>query len=282
LSWIDVTRLPLDQDLSALSRYLNERGLVHRISESRGEQVVAVQDPEAVEPLQRLIEEFLRGDVVLPGPHPAAQERHSNTLSPWMTPVTLVLIALSVVGCLLVEMEAGRRWLPWFTFQGFGRYEFVPISEGILAGEIWRLVTPAFLHFGFFHLLFNSLWMWDLGRRLELGLGRWHYLAFVLVTAAAANISQYWWTGSAMFGGMSGVVFALVGFVWIRQRYDANPIYAVPRALIAFMLVWMLLCMTGLIDYFIGGSVANAAHLGGLIAGMVWAFASVKIARANR
>lgn len=272
MNWIEVRRLPLDQNLSALSRFLQARGLHHRITEERGEQVVAVQDPAAVEPLGRMIDEFLGGGIELPEEAPVATTARSDTIQPWETPMTLLFIILSVIGCLVVETAAGREWLPWFTFQSFSRYEFVPISEGIFAGEIWRLVTPAFLHFGFFHLLFNSLWLWDLGRRLEFGLGRWHYVAFVLGTAAASNVSQYMWSGSAMFGGMSGVVFALVGFIWVRQRFDKHPLYAVPKAIIGFMLVWLVVCMTGLVDYFIGGSVANAAHVGGLVAGMLWAY----------
>lgn len=271
MNWIEVQRLPLDQNLSALSRFLLSRGLPHRITEERGEQVVYVQDPSAVEPLRRMIAEFLSGSIELPAEAPAAVPQ-SDTLQPWDTPITLLFIVCSVIGCLVVETDIGRQWLSWFTFQSFGRYEFIPVSEGILAGEIWRLVTPAFLHFGFFHLLFNSLWLWDLGRRLELGLGRWHYVAFVLGTAAASNVSQYLWSGPAMFGGMSGVVFALVGFVAVRQRYDQHPLYAVPKAIIGFMLVWLVVCMTGLVDYFIGGSVANAAHVGGLVAGILWAY----------
>lgn len=269
MTWIPVKRLPLDQDLSRLARFLRERGLEHRITEEQGEQLVAVRDPAAVEPLAQLIDDFLAGSVELPehAPPPPAP---ATTLSPWHTPVTLTLIALSVVGCLLVETEVGQQWAPWFTFQGFGLYDFVPLSEGILAGEIWRLVTPAFLHFGFFHLLFNSLWMWDLGRRAELGLGMGHYLVFFVVTAIASNLAQYLWGGPSLFGGMSGVVYALVGFIWLRQRFDANPLYAVHKAIIAFMLFWLVLCMSGVVDYFIAGSVANAAHIGGLVAGMIW------------
>lgn len=272
MNWIEVRRLPLDQNLAALSRFLHSRGLQHRITEERGEQVVAVQDPAAVEPLGRMIDEFLGGGIELPEEAPVVNAARSDTVQPWETPMTLLFIILSVIGCLVVETAAGREWLPWFTFQSFNRYEIVPISEGIFAGEIWRLVTPAFLHFGFFHLLFNSLWLWDLGRRLEFGLGRWHYVAFVLGTAVASNVTQYLWSGSAMFGGMSGVVFALVGFIWVRQRFDKHPLYAVPKAIIGFMLVWLVVCMTGLVDYFIGVSVANAAHVGGLVAGMLWAF----------
>lgn len=266
MNWIVVTRLPLEKDLAPLSRFLRARGLEHRITEEREEQVIAVRDPSVVEPLARMIDEFLAGQIELPAGESASPV--SSGLSPWLTPVTLMLIGLSAIGYLLVRGE--HVWLSLFTFQGFGRYDFEPLSEGIFAGQIWRLLTPAFLHFGFFHLLFNSLWMWDLGRRLELGLGWKHYLLFVLFSAVTANLAQYIWGGPALFGGMSGVVYALVGFIWLRQRFDSSSVFAVPKSIIGFMLVWLVLCMTGAVDYFIAGSVANAAHAGGLVAGMIW------------
>lgn len=277
MTWIPVKRLPLDCDLSRLSRFLRERGLEHRIVEEQGEQLVLVRDPAAVAPLSALIDDYLKGVVDLPAEAPvlAEQQQQQQGLSPRQTPVTLVIIGLSVLGCLAVETEAGRVWLPWLTFQGFDGYAFQPLSKGIFAGEIWRLVTPAFLHFGFFHLLFNGLWLWDLGRRLELGLGPLRYAAFILITAVVSNLAQFLWSGTALFGGMSGVVYALVGFIWMRQRVAPHPLYAVPKALIGFMLFWLVLCMTGAVDYFIAGSVANAAHLGGLVAGMLWGLVKV-------
>lgn len=273
MSWITVKRLPLEKNLAPLSEYLRARGLAHRITEEAGEQVIAVADSDAVQPLADLIDAYLQGNIQLPEqknqPAPAAVG-----LSPFATPITLAIIALAVLGCLVVETDMGRAYLSWFTFQGFDNYRFIPVSEGILAGEYWRLVTPAFLHFGFFHLLFNSLWVWDFGRRLELGLGKVHYISFFIITAAASNIAQYWWSGASLFGGLSGVVFALVGFMWMRQQFDDNPLFKVPRPIIYFMLSWLLLCMTGLVEFLIGSGIANAAHVGGLLAGMLWGIVS--------
>ncbi len=271
MTWITVTRLPLDQDLAPLSRFLRGRGLEHRISEDNGEQRIEVRDPSAVEPLKELIGEYLAGRVQLPEDAPSSVPSNPG-LSPWATPATLLLIGLSVLGWLVVATSTGNRFLPALTFLPFDitSMRFAPQDQGILAGEFWRLLTPAFLHFSLLHLIFNGLWLWEFGRRLELGLGRWHYLSFIVGTAVAANVAQHLWAGPALFGGMSGVVYALVGFIAVRQRLAPHPLYEVPRGILIFMLVWLLLCMSGIVDYFIAGSVANAAHVGGLIAGVIW------------
>jgi GlpG protein len=185
-------------------------------------------------------------------------------------PVVVCLIILSGLGALVT----GTALSHYFTFQDYSDAQFVPWAESFSNGEIWRLLTPAFLHSGIIHFLFNSLWMWELGRRLEFFMGRWHFLLFFVVTAIAANIAQYLWSGSVRFGGMSGVVYALVGFIAVRQRFASHPLVAVPPALIGFMLFFLVLGMTGAVDYFISGSVANAAHVGGLVAGAIYAFAT--------
>lgn len=128
-------------------------------------------------------------------------------------------------------------------------------------GEFWRLLTPAFLHFGFLHIFFNLSWVYFLGCMIEgrCGTGK---LAFLVVTiGVGSNLAQYA-TGTANFGGMSGVVYGLTGYVWLRGRYDpASGLYIDSRAL-AMSLVWLVLCFTGLL-----GPVANGTHVAGLILG---------------
>lgn len=281
MNWTAVRYFPLDQNLSALSDYLRERGLQHRITEENGQQCLAVVDESVVPALQEFLNQYVAGQVDLPRGEAVvardyrfSQPESNLVVQAKQAPLVVGLIALSFLGALLVETRLGNIWLHFFTFQDYVNSRFVPLSESLARGEIWRLLTPAFLHFGIFHVLFNSLWMWDLGRRLEFFLGRWHFLLFFIITAVAANIAQYIWSGSANFGGMSGVVYALVGFIAVRQRLAPDPAVMVPRALIGFMLFWLVLCMSGVVDYFIAGSVANAAHLGGLIAGGLYALAT--------
>lgn len=278
MNWTAVRYFPLDQNLSELSHYLRERGLQHRITEENGQQCLAVVDESVVPALQEFLNQYAAGQVNLqqvenatPNHHRFSQPESNLLEQAKQVPVVVGLIVLSFLGALLVETQVGNIWVHYFTFQDFVDSRFIPLSESLARGEIWRLLTPAFLHFGIFHVLFNSLWVWDLGRRLEFFLGRWHFLSFFIITGVAANIAQFVWSGSANFGGMSGVVYALVGFIAVRQRVAPHPAVAVPRALIGFMLLWLVLCMSGVVDYFISGSVANAAHLGGLIAGALYA-----------
>lgn len=276
MNWIAVKYFPLEQDLSVLSNHLRERGLQHRIAEENGQQCLAVLDASVVPALQEFLDQYAQGQVDLRSatttPPTAVPDAPTLIEQAAQAPVVICLIILSALGALLIETAAGNAWLHYFTFQDFVGARYIPLGESLGRGEIWRLLTPAFLHFGIFHVLFNSLWMWDLGRRLEFFLGRWHFLLFFAVTAVASNVAQYFWSGSANFGGMSGVVYALVGFIAVRQRLAPHPLVAVPTALIGFMLFWLVLCMTGAVDYFISGSVANAAHVGGLVAGCVYAF----------
>ncbi len=259
-----------------LSGYLRERGLQHRIAEENGQQCLAVLDATVVPALQEFLDQYAQGQVdlhsAITATPPVVSEVPAIIEQAAQVPVVICLIIFSAVGALLIETAAGNAWLHYVTFQDFTGNTYIPLSDSLARGEIWRLLTPAFLHFGIFHVLFNSLWMWDLGRRLEFFLGRWYFLLFFVITAVASNVAQYLWSGSANFGGMSGVVYALVGFIAVRQRTVPHPLITVPPALIGFMLFWLVLCMTGVVDYFIAGSVANAAHVGGLIAGAVYAF----------
>lgn len=276
MNWIPVKQLPLERDLTELSRYLHQQGVIHRITDERHYQQISVQDPALVEPLKVLTERWLAGELELPEETRSAPAGQTGPRvpGPGQFPATLALLVLSAFGALMGMEILGASWLPWLTFQPIdithSGVDFLPWGEAMQSGEIWRLVTPAFLHFGAFHILFNALWLWELGRRLEALLGWKHYLLFVVLTAIAANATQFA-GGPSLFGGMSGVVYALIGYIWMRQKFDPHPLLAVPPGIIGFMLVWLIVCLTGLVDQFMDGSVANGAHVGGLMAGMAWA-----------
>lgn len=275
MNWIPVKYFSLDQDLRELADYLRSRGLHHRITEENGQQCLWVQDEAVVPALNEFLAQYTQGSIKLDA---SQLKPTASYLTPplaqqaMQVPVVIALIILSGLGAFLVESNSD--FIRWFTFQDFATTGNTPLTDSLASGEVWRLLTPIFLHFGIFHVLFNSLWLWDLGRRMEYLMGPWQFLIFVVITGIVSNVVQYWWSESSAFGGMSGVVYALVGFIAIRQRIAPHPLMAVSSALIGFMLFWLVLCMTGVIDYFISGSVANAAHTGGLVAGVVYALAT--------
>ena len=92
-------------------------------------------------------------------------------------------------------------------------------------------------------------------------------LLLVLVIAMVSNISQYYATGPSLFGGMSGVVFGLLGFSWVAPLLQPTWRIQPPAAVMIFMVGWLLLCLFGIVEVLGFGAIANGAHLGGLISG---------------
>ena len=182
--------------------------------------------------------------------------------------LTAALIGVSVLVTLISafgDAAGPRGWLSITRYlyeDGFIRWR--PGLSEIQRGEIWRLFTPAFIHFGILHLLFNMLWLKDLGSRIEHLQGRGRLLALVLVIAALSNLVQYR-MGGPSFGGMSGVVYGLLGYVWLRGRLDPASGLHVDRQTMLFMVIWFFLCLFNIIPH-----VANAAHGAGFAVGLLW------------
>ncbi|HED15094.1 MAG TPA: rhomboid family intramembrane serine protease [Gammaproteobacteria bacterium] len=137
-------------------------------------------------------------------------------------------------------------------------------------GQWWRLLTPIFLHFGLLHLVFNMLWLWDLGDVLERVQGSRWLLLFVIFIGIASNLAQYVYAGP-LFGGMSGVVYGLLGYLWLRGYLDPHFPLRPNKSVVYLMLGWFVLAWTGLL-----GPIANMAHTIGLTGGGILALITVK------
>ncbi len=184
-------------------------------------------------------------------------------------PVTLGLIVISVVVAILSKVgDDVRPIMGLFITESAGNPLFSPALPEIMHGQVWRLVTPIFIHFGPLHILFNMLWLRDLGSMIEARQSSWLMAVLVLVIAVVSNLAQFYYGGPA-FGGMSGVVYGLLGYIWMRGKFDpGSGLYLHPTT-VTMMIIWFLACFTPLIPH-----VANATHAVGLALGLAWGYLS--------
>lgn len=207
-------------------------------------------------------------------------------------PLTMALIVASVVVGLLTNF--GREDFSKFNIHDpktpsvertllFSDYDVVLEPKGffleprlvghgfddIRRGQVWRLVTPIFLHFGIAHLFFNMMALRYFGGLIELRRGTWRLLALVLVSAIASNVGEclieLQSRDVVAFGGMSGVGYALFGYLWMKGWSRPGEGLGVNDNTVVTMIVWFLLCFTGAL-----GPIANAAHGVGLVVGMAF------------
>ena len=188
-------------------------------------------------------------------------------------PVTVGLIAACVAVALYSSLGTSERnLLPLFISltPASGPYGILP---EVRAGEVWRLLTPMFIHLGVIHIVFNMIWLKDIGSAIEHRDGSKQFVAMVVITALCSNVGQYFWNGPA-FGGMSGVVYGLFGYVAVRSSLAPRSGYYMPGQTVLIMLAWFVACLLGVIPHVT--NVANAAHGYGLLVGVVWGFIAVK------
>lgn len=270
-----VTQLPPDLDTRELRRALWAHRIGHRITEDAEGQTLWMADPRQQQELLRLLARWQRGEPLMPEGAPARRGGRASSGSLVQVlrqaPVTsatlglclLVFAAMAVFGDLVIALLA---IVPLGVAPG-GTLAVGSLVEALLAGQVWRPLSPAFLHFGGMHLVFNMLWLWYFGRQVEVLQGSGRMLLILLTAGIGANLAQYA-AGTVLFGGMSGVDFALLGYVWLMSRRAPRSGFFVPQMLVAFMLGWMVFTMTDMAGAVGFGNVANEAHLGGLVVGL--------------
>jgi GlpG protein len=192
------------------------------------------------------------------------------------SPVTFGMIGVCIVVALVTELGNRADMVSHLTIASFERSGGMLRWYGyrdLLDGQVWRVITPIFIHFGPFHLLFNSFWMNDLGAPTERIQGSFRHVLFVLWSAALSNVAQLAFGHSPTFGGMSGIVYAYVGYLWARGRADPGSGVYLPGRLVLFFVAWMALGFSELLDEYIG-AMANYCHLGGFVAGLGYGWIS--------
>jgi len=193
--------------------------------------------------------------------------------------LTFVLIALCAVVGVFSRLGTNTAFIQplsiaeYFIDGEYGmRRGFLPEVQ---RGEVWRLVTPIFIHFGAWHLFFNMYWLLDLGTMVERRQGTWRLALLVLVIAVLSNVAQYYVNMRIpTFGGMSGVVYGLIGYIWMRGKHDPGSGLYLHSTTVTMAVVWYFLCLGGIV-----GSIANTVHTVGFAVGLAWGYLSALGAR---
>lgn len=284
----EALRLPQDIDLAAFVSLLQRMQVPHRVTEESGEQVLWVPDEGFATTARELYARFPQGQAPAAAQRPirtssALGEIGQRLRSSWMSATVLALTLLVALVTLLGDNIQSIQWL---SFQGFhiagDRLFFIPLADSLAAGQWWRLLTPMLVHFGILHLAMNAMWYWELGRRIEHRQGPWSLLWLTLLFGLVSNVAQFTFGGSSLFGGLSGVLYGLLGYCWIYQRLAPTPAYQLPPGVLVMMLVWLLLCISGVVSAMGFGSIANAAHVGGLLIGCLTGLVAGALARLRR
>ncbi|MBA4502080.1 rhomboid family intramembrane serine protease [Marinobacterium marinum] len=271
---IPVLEVPSHEDLTEFTAFLWRAHVPHRVVEEKGRQVIWVA--ASFNPLQ--VQELYRywrdgGELSRVEVHALPKKRRIRSLAWTELPVTLGLIVLSLVISLVVGFGSDLVRMSWFSFTPFevkgDTMLHALLGYTLMSGELWRLWTPMFMHFSVLHIVFNLLWVWIVGARIEPAQGSRALLGLVLFSSVVSNLAQYLVSGP-MFGGMSGVVFALLGYAWIWDRQSGYPRVGLPPALMGMMVIWLVLGYTGVLEWVGFGAIANTAHLAGLLAGLCW------------
>lgn len=228
------------------------------LSSSQGEYFQILMDQE--EGLDQA-RDYFRVRMGLPGPPPEVDPEWERLSGLKMGPVSKFLLFFSIALFFTrFKPEVFQNILSLFFFNTPQGAPF----ESLKQGELWRLVTPIFLHFNFFHILFNGMWIKELGKIIENEKGSPMFLSFTLVVAIFSNTLQYLASGP-QFGGLSGLVYGLLGYLWVYGSLREGEGFRLPKRDVTLMVGWYFLCLTGLI-----GNIANIAHGAGLAAGMFW------------
>lgn len=151
----------------------------------------------------------------------------------------------------------------------------------VIKGQVWRLITPIFLHGGMMHLAFNCLFIFFFGRVVETIFGPRLFVALFILGGILGIFAQAY--GPEQFGGSphvigaSGGALALFSFLWLRPMLEPTIPFRIPTLNVALILGMVVISMTSVGS--LGGNVANLAHLGGLVMGAIAAAGALDVLR---
>lgn len=191
-----------------------------------------------------------------------------------LTPVNVVLVAFNIFYFLFIVVSKGH----------YAVYNTeVMLNMGALSyntfmnGRWYEIVTSLFMHFGLSHLLNNMILLLYAGCELEDRVGSFRYLILYFAAGICGNLASLWYYHSigecVVSAGASGAIFGVIGalFVVLLQK-GKNKQYLTPKRLLFLATITIYYGMTTM-------GVDNAAHIGGLLSGIIGGLLLSKISQ---
>lgn len=190
-------------------------------------------------------------------------KKESNAFTKVFSPKKIVFTKVIMILCLLM----------YFIVSFYGS-DFLNASPNVLAlfgannimlvknGELWRLLTSAFLHVGLLHLLVNMYSLVIIGTQVETFLGKFKFVFIYLVSAICGSLMSLIFLPDNVVGvGASGAIFGLMGsLLYFGYHYRMYLSSAIRNQIIPIVVINLLIG-------FMASGIDNACHIGGLIGG---------------
>ncbi|RBP84662.1 rhomboid family intramembrane serine protease [Marinomonas rhizomae] len=265
------------EDPKGLTEALWHHKVAHQIIFENGHNELWLLDPSQLPAVEQLMN-IWKDDPALLQQAQAAPVVRANSSGGILSqlrrsPATSILLLLTLLVAVITQLGADIKTVGYFAISPFdiknGHIYFYDLAEVFSKGEYWRFFTPALLHFSVIHIAFNTLWIWDIGGKLERILGPVVWVFGVVITAVLSNVLQYQISGYPLFGGLSGVVYGFIGFAWLLPILNKRWPTLISKPLMVFFVVWLGIGYTPFPEILGLGSIANTAHTIGLLSGLV-------------
>ena len=273
--------LPEAKQAERFADYLLTEGIATRVEEEDGQFSIWIRDEQQVDHGRSELQAFLAApqqDRYTEASREAQSLRHEEekreqryqknqieVRRAWQQPrlgscrVTLALLLAAIIVTAWTQFGEDLTAFSWLAF--------APLEVIFQSGQLWRLITPIFIHMDWLHLLFNLYWTYQFGLLIESRRGSARFLGLVLFVAIASNVAQYIYAGP-FFGGLSGVGYGLFGYLWIKSRFEPALGMHLPQGLVIFFLIWLVFCTTPVFEIVFHQQAANTAHFVGMFAGI--------------
>ncbi len=221
--------------------------------------------------------------------HEAAQRGEDSAVqrvepAPWMRQqsssmaVTQAIFGINVAVFVAMSLAVGVTVFGSPAWQELSWRLGANYGPATIGGQWWRLLTCVFIHGGLLHIAFNMWCLWNLGRLAESVYGHWTFAAVYLLAGLGASLASLTWHASSPVPsvGASGAIFGIAGAL-ISSFYLGE--FSLPRAAVSGMLRSVAAFVGyNLVFGAVIANVDNAAHIGGLLMGLLLGALIAKIA----